>query len=105
MPVEAVKINLGRVREFSKDMGTKVNLLKLSIAVFHLSDDRFYALHNCCPKGGELVEGAILGEHIFCPQHDCKINVKNGVMQAPDSGQIETFHVEVEDSFIYLTLA
>ena len=105
MPVQAVKINVGRTRDFTEGAGRAIDLLKLSIAVFHHSDGSFRAIHNRCPKGGDLVNGVIIGEHLFCPHHDCKIHTMSGELIAPDYGGVETFPVEVEDGFVYLTLA
>ncbi|MBN8210557.1 nitrite reductase (NAD(P)H) small subunit [Bacillus sp. NTK071] len=103
MPVQAVKINIGRERDFKKGTGTKVDLLKLSIAVFHLSDGTFRAIHNHCPEGDELVSGVLIGEYVFCPFHDCKIHLKSGKLQGEIEG-VETFSVELQDGFVYLTL-
>ncbi|MDQ0483691.1 Rieske 2Fe-2S domain-containing protein [Guptibacillus hwajinpoensis] len=103
MPVQAVKINLGRARDFREGTGKKVDLLKLSIAVFLLSDGTFLAIHNRCPRGGELVNAVLIKEHLFCQYHDCEIHLSSGKVQ---NGRelIETFPVEVEEGFVYLTL-
>ncbi|MDP4552837.1 Rieske 2Fe-2S domain-containing protein [Alkalihalobacillus macyae] len=103
MPVQAVKINLGRARDFTKGTGTKVDLLKLSIAVFHLSDGTFRAIHNRCPRGEELVNGVVLEEYLFCEYHDCEIHLSNGKVEAGNE-VVETFLVEVDEGFVYLTL-
>ncbi|MGA9288124.1 MAG: Rieske 2Fe-2S domain-containing protein [Anaerobacillus sp.] len=105
MPVQAVKINVGRSRDYKIGSGHTINLLKLSIAIFHLSDGSFRAVHNRCPKGGDLVNSAIHGDYIFCPHHDCKIHMQSGELKAPSHGWVETFPTEVEDGFVYLTLA
>ncbi|MGB7998719.1 MAG: hypothetical protein WCF60_01260 [Anaerobacillus sp.] len=55
MPVQAVKINVGRIRDYKIGSGRTINLLKRSIAIFHLSEGSFRAVHHRCPKGGDLV--------------------------------------------------
>ncbi|MDF2959855.1 MAG: nitrite reductase [Paenibacillus sp.] len=76
------------------------------IAVFKLSNGEFYAVENRCPhKNGKLSEGIVCDHHVFCPLHDWKIDVKDGLVQAPDEGCVTTFPVEVEASGqVYLIL-
>ena len=103
MPVQAVKINLGRARDFRKGTGTKVDLLKLSIAIFHLSDGTFRAIHNRCPRGEELVNGVVVEEYLFCQYHDCEVHLSSG-REGNGREVVETFSVEVDEGFVYLTL-
>ncbi|MFC0472346.1 Rieske 2Fe-2S domain-containing protein, partial [Halalkalibacter kiskunsagensis] len=58
---------------------------------------------NSCPhKQGPLSEGIVSGEHVFCPLHDWKINMKDGKVQAPDVGCVKKYNVEVEEEIIFI---
>ncbi|WP_281883645.1 nitrite reductase small subunit NirD [Paenibacillus sp. YYML68] len=68
------------------------------IAIFKLSTGELKAIENKCPhKGGKLSEGILCDHHVFCPLHDWKIDVNDGLVQAPDEGCVETFRIEVEE--------
>ena len=104
MPVEAVKINVGRTRDHVPGTGRAIDLLQLSIAIFCLPDGTFRALHNRCPKGGAIVHGKMSGRLITCLDHQCCIDLCTGSVHSILNSKVETFPVEVEDGFIYVTL-
>ncbi|WP_394173314.1 nitrite reductase small subunit NirD [Guptibacillus hwajinpoensis] len=105
MPVQASKVNIGRIEDFPPQSGKTVEVLKWSIAVFHLSNGSMQAVENKCPhKGGPLAEGIICGDHVYCPLHDWKISTTDGKVQEPDTGCVQTFPVDVEDGYVYLTI-
>ena len=104
MPVQAVKINVGRTRDHVPGFGRAIDLLQLSIAIFCLPDGTFRALHNRCPKGGAIVNGEMSGRFITCLDHQCCIDLFSGSLQSALNSKVETFPVEVEDGFIYVTL-
>jgi nitrite reductase (NADH) small subunit len=85
--------------------GRAVTVKGVEIAVFHLSDGQYYAVENRCPhKNGPLAEGIISGNYVFCPLHDWKIDTTNGQVQAPDTGCVQTYKVEVEQGKIFIHL-
>jgi nitrite reductase (NADH) small subunit len=68
----------------------------IEIALFRLSNGEIKAIENSCPhKQGKLSEGIVCDNHVYCPLHDWKINVNDGIVQAPDEGCVHTFEVEV----------
>ncbi|RYM06562.1 nitrite reductase small subunit NirD [Sporolactobacillus sp. THM7-7] len=78
---------------------------EVNIALFRLSNGKVYALRNRCPhRGGVLAEGMISGEYVFCPMHNWKISIPDGVVQAPDEGCVETFPVEIKNDNVYITV-
>lgn len=77
------------------------------LAIFRLTDGSIHAVDNKCPhKGGVLSEGMVCGTHLHCPLHDWKIDLRSGLVQAPDQGSISTYKVEVDpaNGHIYLTI-
>ncbi|MBF0707897.1 Rieske (2Fe-2S) protein [Alkalihalobacillus hwajinpoensis] len=104
MPVHAVKIHVGRTRDFTPGSSRAIDLLQLSIAVICLSDGTFHAIHNRCPYGGTVVSGKISDHSIICTNHDCRIDVRTGKLLSSHIGEVETFPIEIEDGLIYVTL-
>lgn len=99
------KVEVATLSEISVGIGKKVKVAGEEIALFKQADNSIHAIQNSCPhKGGPLSEGIVSGEHVFCPLHDWKINVKNGVVQAPDQGCVKRYDVEIieESIFIYI---
>lgn len=76
------------------------------LAVFHTTSGDLYALENRTPhrKGGSLAEAIVSGHYIYCPLRDLKINLEDGMVQEPDTGQVRTFHVKVEAGTVYVEL-
>ena len=99
------RVKVAKVSEIPKNIGKTIKIGANEIALFHLESGEFRAIENRCPhKGGVLVEGIVCGEHVFCPMHDWKINVVDGLVQKPDHGCVKTFQVEVEGDEVYITL-
>jgi len=99
------RIEIGTAQRLSERLGKCVKVGGMELALFRLSDGRIYALENRCPhKGGDLSQGIVSGEFVFCPLHDWKISVKDGKVQAPDHGCVKTYKVEIENGRIYIQL-
>lgn len=87
-------IKIGHVDDFRDRQARVVYLDGVEWAVFLLSDGSFRAVENSCPhKAGKLSEGIVCDHHVFCPLHDWKINLEDGVVQEPDHGCIRTMEV------------
>jgi nitrite reductase (NADH) small subunit len=50
------------------------------------------------------VEGIVSGKYVFCPLHDWKIDLKDGRVQAPDHGCVQSYEVVIEGEEVYITL-
>jgi nitrite reductase (NADH) small subunit len=81
-----------------KELRSKViHVDGIEVAVFKLSNGEIYAIENSCPhKQGKLSEGIVCNDHVYCPLHDWKISVKDGLVQDPDEGCVRSFATEVD---------
>lgn len=78
----------------------------VEVALFKLSTGEIKAVENRCPhKGGKLSEGIVCDHHVFCPLHDWRINMNDGMVQEPDEGSVVTYHVEVDVQSGEITLS
>lgn len=92
------------VEQLPERIGRRVIIGNADVAVFRLSDGRIAALENKSPhrKGGVLCEGIVSGDYLFDPLYDWKISLIDGKVQAPDTGQVKTFPVRVENGQIMI---
>lgn len=98
-----MRIKIGSVRHVPERLGKTVAIQNTKIALFRTTDGCVYAIENRCPhKGGDLSQGILCEEFVYCPYHDWKISVKDGIVQAPDQGCVKTFPVEIENGTIYI---
>ncbi|SET19555.1 nitrite reductase (NADH) small subunit [Paenibacillus sp. NFR01] len=101
------KLLIGNIAEIDRQGSRKIQIGELEVALFRLSSGEVLAIENKCPhKGGALSEGMVCGRQVHCPLHDWRIDLASGDVQAPDTGHVRTFEVEVNESngSIYLTL-
>ncbi|WP_274654427.1 nitrite reductase small subunit NirD [Paenibacillus humicola] len=92
------EVIVGHISEFTDRRGRVFRLGELELALFKLSDGEVKAVENNCPhKNGKLSEGMVCDHHVYCPLHDWKIDLNDGLVQAPDEGCIQTYPVFVDD--------
>ncbi|KAB8138897.1 nitrite reductase small subunit NirD [Gracilibacillus oryzae] len=97
------KVFVGNYSELPERLGKTVILQDKEIAIFKLASGDVRAIENRCPhRGGVLAEGMVSGEHVFCPLHDWKINITDGLVQAPDEGCVQTFEVVKEEEQVFV---
>ncbi|MBL1228853.1 nitrite reductase small subunit NirD [Enterococcus sp. BWB1-3] len=97
------KIFVASLSELVPRIGREVLIGDQKIAVYRLSDDRVKAIENVCPhKQGPLAEGIVSGDFVFCPLHDYKISLNDGIVQDPDEGCVRTFETMVEGDKVYV---
>lgn len=86
--------------------GYSVKIDQLNIALFKVTSGEVYAIENRSPhpKGGVLSEGLVSGKYVYCPVYDWKISLVDGKVQAPDEGQVRTFHIEVKEDVVFILL-
>ncbi|MNI83033.1 Assimilatory nitrite reductase [NAD(P)H] small subunit [compost metagenome] len=94
----------GPLNQFLVQIGRVVEVDGQQIAVFRLSDDRIFAVLNRTPhpKGGPLAEGIVSGHYLYDPLYDWKIDLTTGLVQAPDTGQVQIFPVKVEGDQVFI---
>ena len=96
---------IGEVAELPRKLGKTVTIGSKEIAVFKLENGEIRAIENRCPhKGGVLAEGILSGDYVFCPMHDWRISVKDGKVQAPDVGCVQSYTVEIKGDQVYLLI-
>ncbi|KAL8273113.1 hypothetical protein Esti_002871 [Eimeria stiedai] len=97
------EVRLGDVSDFPEG-GTyevAVNEGKDKVLVSHLNGS-FYCTAATCPHYGALLaKGVAVDEHVTCPWHDAKFDVKTGkCLAGPVTQSIRTFPVSVKDSAV-----
>ncbi|XEC95279.1 nitrite reductase small subunit NirD [Paenibacillus tarimensis] len=93
------ELRIGHISEFPERRGRVIRFGEVELAVFKLSDSSVRAVENRCPhKDGKLSEGIVCDHHVYCPLHDWKIDLHDGLVQAPDEGCVETYPVKVDDN-------
>ncbi|KAK9708258.1 hypothetical protein K7432_009744 [Basidiobolus ranarum] len=107
-------MNVGSTELYPLDQGKVVLIGNTQIAVFHTSDDKWYATQNMCPVKRDLVlSGGILGfrstengdeSYICCPIHKKSFDLKTGNCLSDDNLHIESFNVKVEEGQVHLEL-
>lgn len=106
MDHSATYVEIGRETDFPLRMGKRVDVKGQEIAVFRIGDGRVFALENRHPNAkkhpGTLAEGIVSGEYLYDPLYDWKIRLADGLVQAPDTGQVRTFPVIVTNGTVFL---
>lgn len=100
----AAQIVLDSTDCFPSRIGRVFQIGETEIAVFRTSENEFYAIENRNPhpKGGPLAEALVSGHYIYDPLYDWKIDLKTGLVQLPDTGQVRTFDIEVKNDQVVL---
>ncbi|HJV44244.1 MAG TPA: nitrite reductase small subunit NirD [Bacillota bacterium] len=91
------RIVIANMSDITEKRSRVVHIGSLEIALFKLSTGEIRAIENSCPhKAGKLSEGIVCDHHVYCPLHDWKINLDDGLVQSPDEGCVTTYRVEVD---------
>ncbi|MGI8315594.1 nitrite reductase small subunit NirD [Halobacillus mangrovi] len=99
------EVFVAKVEDLPEKIGKTTVVGDLELAIFKLDNGKVHVIENRCPhKGGVLAEGLVSGEHVFCPMHDWKISVKDGKVQEPDVGCVQTFEVAIKNEEVYVLL-
>lgn len=73
------------------------------VALFRTAGDQVFAIDDTCPhKKGPLSEGIVHGTSVTCPLHNWVFDLKTGLAQGGDQGQVATFEVKVENGRIHM---
>ncbi|SET59094.1 nitrite reductase (NADH) small subunit [Paenibacillus sp. NFR01] len=97
---------VGAAESFLPQIGRVVQAGEIELAVFRISDGRFFAVENKNPhpKGGPLAEGIVSGKYLYDPLYDWKIDLETGDVQAPDHGKVRTFPVRLEEGAVIIAV-
>lgn len=98
------KIEVYAYSKLFEQMGQPVEAGNHKIALFKLTNGEVHAIENKSPhpKGGVLSEGLVSGHYVFCPLYDWKISLLDGLVQAPDTGSVKKYEVELIDDKVYI---
>lgn len=101
--MELSKVKIAHLSDLPAQAGRVVEWQGREVAVFRLGNGDVCALENRCPhKNGPLAEGIVAGSYVFCPLHDWKIDLQDGMVQSPDTGCVSRYEVEVVGNDVYL---
>jgi nitrite reductase (NADH) small subunit len=81
-----------------------LTLGSMNVAVFRLDDGSLCAIEDRCPhRGARLSAGVIYdGDKVACTDHGWGIRLRDGGVEAPESGAVRTFAVKVEDGVVFV---
>ena len=110
--METIWTAVGKVEDFSENMGGCVKLNGKQIAVFNIKNKtEWYAVQNLCPHDNRMVlSRGIVGDKdcepkVACPLHKHNFSLKTGKhMSEGDVPDVTTFPVKVEDGKVFLKI-
>ena len=96
-------IDIAALNDIPK-LGARVVKTRLGcVAVFRTADDRVFAIDDICPhKKGPLSEGIVHGTSVTCPLHNWVFDLKTGLAQGADEGQVATYEIKVQNGRIHI---
>jgi ferredoxin-nitrite reductase len=88
--------------DFPEDRGRVVKLDGLDLAVFKRAG-RLFALENACPhEGVALADGELDGDHVICPGHSFRFNLRTGACSNAPDLRARTYRVLLQDGALKL---
>lgn len=78
----------------------------ISIAVFHLADDRLFAIEDRCPHRGALLSRGLIyhTDKVACLDHGWSVRLTDGAVEPPERGCVRTFEVMVDAGAVKVKL-
>ncbi|MBT2693961.1 nitrite reductase (NAD(P)H) small subunit [Bacillus sp. ISL-55] len=106
MQMTKVRIKVADYDSLPERAGQAVTVDGVNIVLFRISNGDVKAVENRSPhrKGGTLADALVSGKFIYCPVYDLKISLEDGKVQAPDTGGVRTYYVEVIENEVYITI-
>lgn len=75
------------------------------VGLFNLGGE-FYAISDICTHDdGPLIEGTLDGDHIICPRHGARFNIKTGEQTMPAFSPVPLYKVKIEGDDILIAPA
>lgn len=98
------KFYVANRREIPPGKAKKVQADRHSIALFN-HQGSYYAIQNSCPhQNGDLSEGYIRNEQLYCPLHHWAFNIKDGTYAFNPGLSLKIFPVKIQDEKIYIII-
>ena len=92
---------IAEVEQFPLQEGKRVRFQDYDVAVFNLGKE-FRVIDNQCPhKQGPLADGIVVGNTVFCPLHNLKIDLQKGCALNGE-GQVHAYPVKVLNGNVYV---
>lgn len=106
MKTTKAKIKVADYAALPKLAGQVITVNGENIVLFRISNGDVKAVENQSPhpKGGTLADALVSGKFIYCPVYDLKISLDDGKVQAPDTGEVKIYEVEVIENDVFLQL-
>ncbi|WP_226087825.1 nitrite reductase (NAD(P)H) small subunit [Mesobacillus sp. S13] len=106
MQTTKVRIKVADYDSLPERAGQAVTINGQTIVLFRISTGDVKAVENRSPhrKGGTLADALVSGNFIYCPVYDLKISLEDGKVQAPDTGEVKTYQVEVFGNEVHITI-
>ena len=102
-------ISVGKVNDFTENLGGCVKIDGQQIAVFNVNKTDWYAVQNLCPHDQRMVlSRGIIGDancepKVACPLHKHNFSLKTGLhISEGDVDNLKTYSVKVEHDTVYL---
>lgn len=97
-------VNLGSKDQIPPGQGHCFVIGKNKIAVFRARSGLISAINNRCPhRNGPLCEGIADEEHVVCPYHGHKFDLKSGVGSEPGE-KVNVYEVWEENDELWLKI-
>lgn len=98
-------VTIGQKSQIPVGESIVVSVQKKDIAVFHVAQDEFYAIDDCCPHAGaSLAGGHVEGGIVTCPWHAWRFRLNDGAWA--DNPKVKTacypVHLQGDDIVIEL---
>jgi nitrite reductase/ring-hydroxylating ferredoxin subunit len=99
-------VRVAAVDDVAEGSAIPVEVMGLSLAVYHLEDGEFYCTDNICTHAfAQLTDGWLEGCIIECPLHAGQFDVRTGKGQGePIEQDLKTFPTRVEGGDLLVKL-
>jgi len=95
-------LEVAKMNELTKKRGKKVIINNQSIALF-LFNGKVFAIQNSCPhQQGDLADGYIREEKIFCPLHHWSFDLISGKYSFNEPYALKTYEVIIHNNSVFI---
>lgn len=101
-------IELAKITDLETGKSKDIKINKLSIALFKIQEDEFYAIENSCPHMGVPLDDGYLNKEkreIYCMWHDWAFDLKTGKSPSHPPMCVKTFPIILKNNTVYLELS
>lgn len=93
---------LCRLDELPQNSARCIEIDGLRLGVFSTSNG-FYAMDNTCPhQEGDLHEGLVESQVVFCPLHHWRFRLQDGVSDVGSEFDLPTYNLKEENGWLLI---